>query len=113
MRKTILFGSLACLALTACQTLGYETTAHHVAMPDDVYRVFEHPKKDRIMTAPSLGAIVAINPGSINSARNDLQDHRAAARKYLDETGRAKCPIISGREVAGPQFQFLFNCPES
>lgn len=112
MRTRILLVGLAALALPACQSVAqYEATTHSVTMPDDTYRVFEHPKKDRIMTTPSMSAIIAVGPGGNDMVVRDKAKHEAAARKYLDDTGRANCPITSGTEIMKPQFEFMFSCP--
>ena len=113
MRAKILLYCLACLPLTACQAvLGYDTTpADEVIVPGGLYRVFEHPMRDRIMTKPSPAGIVSAMPGYIGHTSEAAARQAAAARRYLDDTGRSKCPIIFVREIAGPQFEFRFNCP--
>ena len=75
MRAKILLGSLACLALTACQSvLGFDTTPHEVMASSGLYRVFEHPKGDRIMTKPSPAGIVTAMPGYANYTREAASD---------------------------------------
>ncbi|MEQ1953885.1 hypothetical protein [Mesorhizobium sp. CN2-181] len=115
MRAKILFGGLVCLALTACQSvLGYETTpADEVITADGLYRVFEHPKRDRIMVKPSPAGIVSAMPGYPSYTSDEAGRQAVAARRYLDDTGRSKCPIIFAREISGPQFEFRFNCPDA
>ncbi|MFI0848925.1 hypothetical protein [Mesorhizobium sp. IMUNJ 23232] len=111
MRAKILLGSLACLALTACQSvLGFDTTSHEVMASSGLYRVFEHPKGDRIMTKPSPAGIVTAMPGYSSYTYQAASDQAEAARRYLDETGRSNCPIVFVREIAGPQFEYRFNC---
>ena len=111
MRAKILLGSLACLGLTACQSvLGFDTTSHEVMASSGLYRVFEHPKGDRIMTKPSPAGIVTAMPGYPNYTSDAASDQAEAAQRYLDETGRSNCPIVFAREIAGPQFEYRFNC---
>ncbi len=97
------------------QALEYNQTTHYVQMPDDRYRVFEHPKGDRIMTTPSIGTGVAmgtVSGLSLGLANVDPpeQRHERAARQYLDETGRAHCAIVSGYLVIRGQYEFRFDC---
>ncbi|MDQ6437573.1 hypothetical protein RB623_26270 [Mesorhizobium sp. LHD-90] len=87
--------------------LGFDTTpSDEVLVPGGLFQVFEHPKRDRIMTKPSGGGILTAqsdvaSPASIQAA---------AARRYLDGTGRSRCPITFVREISGPQYEFRFNC---
>ena len=85
-------------------------------MPDDTYRVFEHPKEDVVMTTSSLGT--AAGAGWVRGATLGLaqpytpeQRHEAAARKFLDDTGRANCKITRGYLLAQPQYEFFYECP--
>lgn len=98
--------------------LKYDFETHYVSMPDDTYRVFEHPNRDRIMTTPSLGK--ATGQGFVKGATLGMADvqtpeqlHEAAARKYLDETGRAECTITRGYLLMVPQYEFFFECPSA
>lgn len=113
MRLTILLSCLAGVALAGCQSvLGYDTTpAGEVIVPGGLYRVFEHPMRDRIMTKPSPAGIVSAMPGYPGYTSEAASRQMEAARRYLDDTGRGNCPIIFVREIAGPQFEFKFNCP--
>ncbi|WP_163269671.1 hypothetical protein [Chelativorans alearense] len=100
----------------AVQTaMEYNPTVHQVAMPDDTYRVFEHPKGDRIMTTASLGRATgqSLTRGitlGIVAPETPEQLHEAAARKYLDDTGREDCRIIRGYLLGQPQYEFFFEC---
>jgi len=94
----------------------YRVTAIKVAMPDDTYRIFEHPSEKSIMTTPSLGT--AFGAGVAQGATLGLaqvapaeQRHQAAAEQYLADTGRADCKITSGYLLAQPQYEFTFECP--
>lgn len=87
-----------------------------VKMPDDTYRVFEHPAGDRIMTTTSVGK--AAGQGFVSGATLGLanvetpeQGHEAAARRHLDLTGRAACSIRAGYELVRVQYEFLIDCP--
>lgn len=89
----------------------------HVKMPDDTYRVFEHPGGAKIMTTTSVGK--AAGQGMIEGATFGLADlqtpeqrHEAAARRHLDQTGRAACKLAGGYELVRTQYEFLFECPE-
>ncbi len=88
-----------------------------VRMPDDTYRVFDHPKEQKIMTTSSVGTAAAA--GAARSATFGLGDpfapeqrHEAAARKYLNDTGRTRCTITSGYLLMQPQYEFTYECPE-
>jgi hypothetical protein len=106
-------------ALAGCAGMNtameYNTTVHHVQMADDNYRVFEHPKGDRIMVTPSTGATAKLAvshqvlvPGPVLETPVDRM--QAAARKYLDETNRANCQITNRKLVMEPQYEFYFTC---
>lgn len=88
----------------------------HVKMTDDIYRVFEHPSRDRIMTTTSLGraagmgAVRGITLG-IADVQTPEQMHEAAARRYLDLTSRRACTIKSGYELIQTQYEFIIDCP--
>ena len=88
----------------------------HVKMPDDTYRVFEHPAGDRIMTTTSVQK--AAGQGFVAGATLGLADvqtpeegHEAAARHHLDLTGRTACSIKAGYELVRTQYEFLIDCP--
>ena len=114
---------LIVLFLTACggrpgglsDAMKYNPTVHHITMDDDTYRVFEHPEGDRLMTTPSIGTAAA--GGLVQGATLGLarpmpieERHEAAARRHLDQTGRAYCRIISGYEVIHTQYEFKLDC---
>ncbi|TCV71943.1 hypothetical protein EDE09_10513 [Neorhizobium sp. S3-V5DH] len=40
------------------------------------------------------------------------QKLEAAARKHLDDTGRANCKITRGYLLHKPVYEFWFECPE-
>jgi len=93
------------------------TSLTHVTMPDDTYRLYEHPNRDRIMTTPSLGS--SFGQGAVRGATFGLanadtpeQRHEAAVRKHLDDTGRAHCKIVSGYLLVNPQYEFRLDCSE-
>ena len=107
MRKKLLLCGLACLALSACQSvLGFETSpADQVQVPGGLFDIFEHPQRDRIMTRPTGSGIL-----TASYSGEDASEHQDAARRYLDSTGRSRCPIVFIRQISGPQFEFRFNC---
>lgn len=119
--------SLALLVIAVCMSgcggrpgglsdaLKYNPTVHHVTMDDDTYRVFEHPSGDRLMTTPSVGTAAAA--GLVQGATLGLarpmpieERHEAAARRHLDQTGRAHCRIASGYEIIHTQYEFKVDC---
>lgn len=98
------------------RAMSYPSTSTSVQMPDDTYRVFEHKTESALMTTPSLGK--AMGPGVVSGATlglagpaTPIDGHRAAARQYLDTTGRANCEIVSGYVLADPQYEFMYRCP--
>lgn len=110
----------AALALAGCQSMttamSYNYTPVQFPMEDDTYRVFEHPTEDKIMTTSSLGR--AIGGGAVKGATLGLanvyteeQLHERAARAYLDQNGRANCPIVRGYLLMQPQYEFWYECP--
>lgn len=111
---------LVCLVSVAgCQSvktaMEYDPQVHQVQMEDDTYRVFEHPQRDRLMTTPSMGKIAGQGMAQgvtlgIAHIRTPEQRHEAAARRYLDDTGRAHCRISKGYLLVDPQYEFYFNC---
>jgi len=109
------------LAVSACggrpggfsDALKYDSKSlTQVAMSDDTYRVFEHPKGDRLMVTSSIGR--SARSGATFGALpvSPLKSHEAAARQHLDQTGRQACQIVSGEELVKPQYEFVFSCPE-
>lgn len=116
---TKLFSLAAALALAGCAgvqaAMEYDQTVHRVQMPDDTYRVFEHPAGDRIMTTPSnsrtaASSVVRGATWGVVDTDTPEQLHEAAARKYLDDTGRSHCRIVSGYEILRPQYEFKIDC---
>ncbi|WP_139112547.1 hypothetical protein [Hoeflea olei] len=121
----VMFPAVA-LALSSCggrpggvqEVLKYDARSlAHVKMADDTYRLFEHPAGDRVMTTSSIGA--AMGQGFIQGATLGVADvktpeqrHEAAARRYLDLTGRQDCTIGNGYELVHTQYEFRFTCPE-
>ena len=85
-------------------------------MADDTYRVFEHRSEPTIVTTSSVGATIAASTargatlGLVNPYSPE-QLHQAAARQYLDQTGRPHCVITSGYLLMQPQYEFTFECP--
>jgi hypothetical protein len=122
--KTKVVLALMVLALAGCggrpgglkDAMAYDAKSlTHVKMPDDVYRIFEHPSRDRLMTTTSIGK--AAGQGFVRGATLGLatvqtpeQLHEAAARKYLSDTGRGSCVILSGYELITTQYEFKFDC---
>nr|WP_321482852.1 hypothetical protein [uncultured Cohaesibacter sp.] len=117
MRTAITFAFI--LLLAGCtgmsRAMTYTQKTHHVNMGDISYRVFEHPKEDVIMTTPPIGG--AMTSGFFKGLTLGLANitppekiHEAAARKYLDENGRAHCRIVSGYLVMEPQYEFKYDC---
>lgn len=120
MHKIVVVG---CLTFTGCagvqQAFTYDINSKtFVQMPDDRYRIFEHPDGDKLMTTPSLGTAFAqgaAGGATLNLANFDTpeQKHEAAARKHLDDTGRSHCRIVSGYELVRTQYEFTFECAEA
>ena len=123
--KRALCGLMAILVLSGCggrpgglqDAMRYDAKSlAHVKMPDDTYRVFEHPTGDRIMTTTSVAA--AAGQGFVSGATLGIASvetpegrHEAAARRHLDLTGRAACAIRNGYELVHTQYEFLIECP--
>lgn len=123
--KTLALVALSAALLAGCggrpgglkDAMSYDSKSlSHVRMGDDIYRVFEHPNRDRIMTTTSLGR--AAGQGFIRGATLGManvqtpeQRHEAAARRYLDLTSRGACEIKSGYELIQTQYEFMIECP--
>lgn len=117
---------IACLLPAACadgvqsemtEDITSITDVRHVDLDGLAYRIMENNIKQTITTTPPLGA--SIKGGLINGLALGMTNvlpgkarHYKAARKYLDETGRADCPIKSGYLVVEPRYRFLYECPQ-
>lgn len=95
----------------------YKFPVHHVKMPDDTYRVYEHKTDNSLMVAPSLGTTMAI--GAAQGATLGLADTmtpekrlEAAAQQHLTDTGRGGCKVTRGYLLQKPLFEFWFECPK-
>lgn len=117
MKLRLLISGL--VIMTGCtavkDAMKYDQTVHRVQMADGNYRVFEHPDGTKLMVTPSVAA--SIGKGLVKGATlgvagsvTPLQHMESVARKHLDETGRANCQIASGRLMADPQYEFVFQC---
>jgi hypothetical protein len=115
MRNLGLTVILSAAALSGCsQTLGtqmeYINKVHIVNMPDGDYRIYDHPKGDRLMVAPSLGRI-AVQGATLGIAgQTPEQARNAAASQYMAQTGRSHCRVISSRELMKPNVEVVFDC---
>lgn len=120
MRWILLLPLVALCACSSTSGLGramsYPSSFTKVTMPDDTYRVFDHATDKTIMTTPSIGA--AVGSGAVQGATLGVvsvaspeQRHEAAARKYLDQTNRQDCEIVSGYLVVKLQYEFTYRCP--
>ncbi len=116
--------SLICIAgLAGCasssgygRAMQYKWDYKLVRMPDDTYRVYEHPKEDVVMTTTSVSTAIGTGVASgaiFGLAQPDTPEHRheAAARKYLNDTGRARCTITRGYLLIRLQYEFTYSCP--
>ncbi len=86
-----------------------------IAMPDDTYRVFEHPDKTRIMLTTSLSKSASQGFASgltlgIVRVETVEQKFEAAARAHLDRTERSHCKILRGYELIRNQYEFQIEC---
>lgn len=106
-------------ALAGCAGISaaheYKLPARSVQMTDDTYSVYEHPKGDRIMVTPSLGTAAKLGLSRNPLVPGEALDIpyagiEAAARKYLDDTGRTNCQITRRELVMEPQYAFFFTC---
>jgi hypothetical protein len=86
-----------------------------VVTNDDNYRVFDHPRENKLMITSGLGR--AISAGSIKGATFGAVSGIApkpffeeAGTKFLRETGRANCRITDGYMLIDPQMEFKFEC---
>jgi hypothetical protein len=121
-RTSVIF--LIAISLSGCvsaavisRALSYPSSYTNVKMPDDTYRVFEHKSDSTLMTTSSLGA--GISRGAAKGLTLGLaepfspeQKHEAAAKQYLDQTGRPDCTISKGYLLAQPQYEFAYECPK-
>ena len=123
MRQIALFGMLVlagCAARPGAfgDIFSYDIKSlTYVKMPDDTYRLYEHPNRDRIMSTPSLGAsfgqgVVRGATLGLGNADTPEQRHEAAVRQHLDNTGRAHCKITSGYLLVTPQYEFRIDCSQ-
>lgn len=117
--------SLAILSLSSCvssetanRDLSYGTGVVKVVMPDDTYRVYQHPTDNSLKVTPSLARVAGI--GAAQGFTLGLADEmtpearlEAAARKFLDDTGRSHCAITRGYLLHKPVFEFWYECAQT
>lgn len=121
MKKLFALAFIAA-ALVGCSTTGsgdrlrsYKITVHHVKMPDDTYRLYEHPTDKSFLVSPSLGKVMAIGAaqgatfGAVD-AMTPEQKLEAAANQHLAETGRGNCKVVRGYLIQKPLYEFWFEC---
>lgn len=116
------FVVLFCLPLAACsQSMGtqleYINKLHHVQMADDTYRIYDHPKGDRLMVSPSMGKIAvagAVNGLTVGLANtlSPAEARIAAAQQFMNQTGRSHCRPVSSNELMRPNVQVVFDCSQ-
>lgn len=119
MKKRAVIAMTIVIAAGCSQTMQdqfeYIDKVYEVQMPDDTYRIREHPKGDRLMVTPSLGRVAqaGVVQGltyGLATTLTPAQAREAAARKYMDDTGRQHCKLVSSRELIKPHFEVLFDC---
>lgn len=118
--KRILAAVLLAIPIAGCsQTMqtqfAYIDRVIKVEMPDDTYRIREHPRGDRLMVTPSWGTIVRVGTqrgwtlgmvGRLPSA----EASEAAARRHMDMTGRTHCVVLSSGPLMDPHYEVIFDC---
>ncbi len=107
--------TLAACSETTKQQFEYIDRVHNVQMADDTYRIREHPNGDRLMVTPSLGKIAGTGLAQgatlgLVGALSPAQAREAAAQKYMNDTGRSNCRVVSSNELMRPHYQVIFNC---
>lgn len=121
MKKSLAL--ISCLALAACsQTMGaqmeYINKVHHVAMPDDTYRIYDHPSGNKVMVSPSMGKIASAATvtswtfGTVD-ALPATQAYINAAQQRMNQTGRSHCKPVSARPLMKPMIEVAFNCGDT
>lgn len=118
MYKAIIITAVA-VSLSGCASVGdamsYSPTVHKLQMANDTYRIFEHPKRDRIMVTPSLatgvggGLVEGVTLGGADAPVSAAK-LQPVARKWLNDTGRSNCIVNSSREVVKWQYEYTFSC---
>ena len=98
------------------RAMTYPGKVTRVKMDDDTYRVHQHPTDNTVMTTSSIGAAAASGFAkglTLGTATPNAPEerHEAAARKYLDDTGRSNCKIVKGYLLVQPQYEFTYECP--
>ena len=89
---------------------------HHtkVTMPDDTYRVFDHPEEGKLMITGSMATAMKVGllGGFTFGAAGTLASrsaHERAGLGYLTATGR-DCEILDSRELIKGQWEVSYEC---
>jgi hypothetical protein len=109
------------LLLTACAGMSYalenygDVKVQEITMKDDTYRIFDKPKESRMMVTSSIGGAMMQGGGkglTLNTVDTTppLPMFRAAARAWLNKTGRSHCKITDGYLILNPQYEFNYSC---
>lgn len=112
------------LLLAGCSGMSYAISTYSkidvktVKMADDEYRIFDRPDLGKMMVTSSIGAAMGqgVGKGLLLMTVDTTPPKpmfQAAARQWLDETGRTNCKITDGYLIISPQFEFTYECPST
>lgn len=95
----------------------YNQRATIVKMPDETYRLYDHPTDNTLIVSPSIGRAIGIGIAQgatlgMADAMTPEQKMEAAARQHLANTGRSNCTITSGYLLVKPLYEFSFTCQQ-
>lgn len=112
------------LVLSSCATSSetarmrsYNQKATIVKMPDETYRLYDHPTDNTVIVSPSIGRAIGIGVTQgatfgLADAMTPEQKMEAAARQHLANTGRGACSITSGYLLVKPLYEFSYTCQQ-
>lgn len=124
MSRNLAAAASVALVLSSCATSSetarmrsYNQKATIVKMPDETYRLYDHPTDSTVIVSPGLGRVVAIGitQGAtlgLADAMTPEQRMEAAARQHLANTGRGACSITSGYLLVKPLYEFSYTCKQ-
>lgn len=102
MWQRLFVAVVAALALSACYNHYRVVVGQHVELSGTDFRISENAGRNVLL--------VSTDQTDPEREVRDKAMHEAAARKYLDDTGRVNCKIVSGRAIV-KEFQFMISCP--
>lgn len=120
MKRTLIPWVIVFFFIPSCssgmkQAMHYSDVHHtKVTMPDDTYRVFDHPEEGKLMVTGSMATAMKVGllGGFTFGAAGTLASrsaHERAGSGYLAATGR-DCKILDSYELVRGQWEMTYEC---